>query len=193
MKSIRDFLINLGLEENNEYSDEYMNQSTFENKDFRLFVKYYIKCEVFDICFYDSTEVCKATFFSERLLKEFVLIKKHEYEECCFLNFIQEVEKITNIRKYYNSYGFVNDVIICNNKGAPLIRIRKKHDFLLEICLVALKEDNLYPIPTNMISSKDNNNLFDLKERIVDCLTNSNNSAFEGFLYEDGAEVSIYP
>lgn len=191
MESIRKFLIDLDLEENNKYSDEYTNQSTFENKNFRLFVRYYMKGEVFDICFFDSTEVCKAIFFSERLLKEFVLIKKHEYEECCFLNFIQEIEKITNIRKYYNSYGFVNDVIICNNKGASLIRIRKKHDFLLEICLVALKENNLYPLPTNMISSKDSNNLFDLKDRIVDYLTNSNNSAFEGFLYENGANISI--
>lgn len=185
MESIRKFLIDIGLEENNKYSDGYINQSAFENKNFRLFVKHYAKDKLFDICFYDSTEVCKAMFFSERLLKEFVLIRKHEYEECCFLNFVQEIEKNTNIIKYYNSYGFLNDVIINDSEGACFIRIRRRHDFLLEIRLTAFKAEYPYSQPTNIISSKDSNNLSDLKDRIVDCLTNSNNSAFEGFLYEE--------
>jgi len=193
MESIRKFLIDLDLEENNKYSDEYTNQSTFENKNFRLFIKYYMKGKVFDVCFYDSTEVCKAIFFSERLLKEFVLIKKHEYEECCFLNFIHEIEKVTSVRKNYNQYCIANEFIINDNEGVCFIKIRKKHDFLLEVSLVAFKIDNIYPPPTNLISSKDNNNLSKLKDMIVDYLVNSNENAFKGFLYEEEVEAKIYP
>lgn len=46
MKNIRDFLIDLGLEENGNYWMNILNESTFENKNFRLFIKYYMKGKV---------------------------------------------------------------------------------------------------------------------------------------------------
>jgi len=194
MENLSDFFIDLDFKEKNKFSDQFARYSVFDNESFRISLKYYFSEGATELSLFDHTGESKAVFFSERLLREFVLIKKHEYEECGFLNFMQELEKITNAKRLYNSHGFVNDFMLkSKDNETTFLRILPKPNFLLNITLSRYRINNRYPPPVNIISSKDNSLLSELKSRIVNYLVNSDINAFEGFLYEKGVNISIYP
>jgi hypothetical protein len=193
MEKLSEFFISLGFEEESELLDNYYKSSSFRHESFYVRIKYYNNRGAIDLYIFDSLGESKYIFFSENLLREFILTKKHEYEECRFNNFLQEVEKTTYIEKYCTVYGLINDVRIKDNNGETLLRIHTKPNFLLEVILVHYRVSDYYPPSINTISSKDNVLLSELKRRIDNYLVDSNENAFEGFLYEKGANISIYP